>query len=55
MYISLLSIHFKLYVQEDCYVRVQNNVSGKSQDDNTTMLRQEKCQGAEISLMKSLA
>ena len=40
-------LHFEFYVQGDCYMKVQNNVFGKSLDYNTTMSRQQKHQRAE--------
>ena len=46
MYISLINVHFKFYVQGDCCMKIQNDVFGESQDYNTKMSRQEKRQQA---------
>ena len=31
-FISLINVHFKFHVQGDCFIKPQNNVSGKSRD-----------------------
>ena len=42
-----INVHFKFYVQKYCCMKMQNNVSGKSQDYYTTMSHQEKRQPVE--------
>ena len=51
MYMSLINVHFKFYVQGYCCIKIQNNVFGKYntgiQEYNTTLSGQEKHQRAE--------
>ena len=43
---SLINVHFKFYVQGNCYMELQY-IFSKSQNYNTTMSRQEKRQRAK--------
>ena len=54
MYKILINIHFKFYIQSDCFIKIQNNVYGKGQDYNATIARQENINKKKFGRRKSL-